>query len=457
MRNYRTGMQWAAAALLWMGGASLVWAFPFGPPAGVTPAPGDQPGVACTRCHRGTALNGGGGSVKVAFPGGLVYTPGQAQTLTITVTDAAAVVFGFEMTARLESGPSTQQAGSFTAGQNQRVVCSNNQPMPAGGCADNGLEWIEHTLPSPTNTIQVQWTPPATASGNIHIYVAANAANGDETPGNDHIYGAGYVLIPAAPSSATPATISSVVNGASGAPTIETCSMVTIYGSNFATTTATWNGAITGGVYPTTLAGATVSIDGKPAALAFVSPTQINALAPLGMAPGPVSVSVGNANGWSAAVMAQVAEESPAFFTYSQGQNRYIAGLVAISGTPVTYQYLAPQGLLDPSLTARAAKPGDIVLLYGTGFGPTAPQINPELVLANPVPLAHRGNGPTAPVIHITIGGQEAQVQFAGMIAAGVYQFNVVVPQVANGDQAVVATTLGGVSPTQQVYIPVQQ
>src|SRR5215813_978109 len=101
------------------------WSYPFGPPVGYTIAPGDKPAVACTQCHTGTALNGGGGSARVSFANGLTYTPGQSQTFTISISDAVAAVYGFEMSARMESGPDTKQAGSFTAGQNEKIVCSD--------------------------------------------------------------------------------------------------------------------------------------------------------------------------------------------------------------------------------------------------------------------------------------------------------------------------------------------
>ena len=39
--------------------AILAWAYYYGPPAGVTTAPTDLPGVACTYCHFGPGLNGG--------------------------------------------------------------------------------------------------------------------------------------------------------------------------------------------------------------------------------------------------------------------------------------------------------------------------------------------------------------------------------------------------------------
>ena len=71
----------------------------------------------------GTALNGGGGSVKVTFPGGNVYTPGVKQHLVVTIADPTARNWGFQLTARLASDTKTQ-AGSFTSTDRfTAVVC----------------------------------------------------------------------------------------------------------------------------------------------------------------------------------------------------------------------------------------------------------------------------------------------------------------------------------------------
>src|SRR5512140_1921964 len=100
--------------------ALLLYAYSGGPDVRHTAAPGDDP-LACTTsgCHTGTALNGGGGSVAVNFPNGLTYTPGVPQTLAIVITDARARLYGFQMTARLESDLAKGQAGDFTAGAQQ--------------------------------------------------------------------------------------------------------------------------------------------------------------------------------------------------------------------------------------------------------------------------------------------------------------------------------------------------
>ena len=63
-------------------------------------------------------------------------------------------------------------------------------------------------------------------------------------------------------------------------------------------------------------------------------------------------------------------------------------------------------------------------------------------VLANPV--------------QFTIGGQPASVAYAGLVGAGLYQFNVAVPNIANGDAAIVAQ-IGGAQTQTGVSITVQQ
>jgi uncharacterized protein (TIGR03437 family) len=89
---------------------------------------------------------------------------------------------------------------------------------------------------------------------------------------------------------------------------------------------------------------------------------------------------------------------------------------------------------LYPGLTTPA-KPGEIVVLYGNGFGSTS----------TPVVIGSTTQtGSLSPLPVITIGGIPATVQFAGLVAVGQYQFNVVVPtSLANGDQSVAATYAG--------------
>ncbi len=434
----------------------LVWAYSYGPPPGFTTAPGDEPGIACTYCHGGS-LNGGGGTVKINFPNGQTYTPGQTQTMTIVVTDSQAQFYGFQMTARLDSNPSSTQAGNFTplqqSGGLQQVICAQYDIAPASGCPSseyNGLEWIEHSQqPFTSNQIQVQWAPPATNQGNVHIYVAVNAApiNGGYATG--HIYAADYVLTPnggtPAPSG-NPPTVSAVVNGANFVKSIQAGSFVSIFGTQLSTQSMSWDGSINNGVFPLTLGGASVTIDGNPAPVNYVSPGQVNVLAPADTNVGPVSVTVTTSGGTSNSFTALLVNESPAFFTYGPDNGRYIAAQIGLVGNKTLT--LAPVGLFGANVPSQPIQAGQVAVLYGTGFGPTNPLEDPTHVLSSALVCA---NQPT-----VTIGGVQAAVQFCGITETGLYQINVTLPGgLASGDQPVVATT-NGVQTSQAVYIPVQ-
>ena len=72
------------------------------------------------------------------------------------------------------------------------------------------MQYVEHTLAgtrlgtkSPVS-FQFDWTPPATAAGNITIYVAGNATNGDNSVLGDHPYFQQYTLTLNAPFPSNP-------------------------------------------------------------------------------------------------------------------------------------------------------------------------------------------------------------------------------------------------------------
>src|ERR1019366_5792267 len=99
------------------------------------------------------------------------------------------------------------------------------------------------------------------------------------------------------------------------------------------------------------------------------------------------------------------------------------------------YTYVAKPGLLA-GMTAQPVKPGETILIYGTGFGPTNPPLPSAQLVTTPAALANS--------VQVTIGGVAAPVAYAGLVEAGLYQLNVTVPSVPSGDAAVVAQ-IGGV------------
>jgi uncharacterized protein (TIGR03437 family) len=93
---------------------------------------------------------------------------------------------------------------------------------------------------------------------------------------------------------------------------------------------------------------------------------------------------------------------------------------VHLSGSCIGPASLYP-GLSTP------AKPGETVVLFGNGFGPAStPVVSGSLTQS----------GILSPMPVITIGGIAATVTFAGLVAPGEFQFNVIVPsKCGDGDE----------------------
>ena len=93
------------------------------------------------------------------------------------------------------------------------------------------------------------------------------------------------------------------------------------------------------------------------------------------------------------------------------------------------------------------AAPGETITIYGTGFGPTNPAITNGTIVAAPLTVA------TAPTV--TIGGVTATVVYAGLVSAGVYQLNVIVPAGTAAGNAPIVATVGGFSSSATAIVTV--
>jgi hypothetical protein len=114
-------------------------------------------------------------------------------------------------------------------------------------------------------------------------------------------------------SSAPEVSPNGVVNGASFQPGIVPNSWFTILGTNLSSVTDRWDKSIVNGNLPATLDGVSVNVGGKPAYICYISPGQINAVAP-DVGAGSLSVTVTNAYGTSAASAVTSQSAGPAFF-----------------------------------------------------------------------------------------------------------------------------------------------
>ena len=237
-----------------------------------------------------------------------------------------------------------------------------------------------------------------------------------------------------AQSPATP-VISAVVNIGGGAA-IAPNTWVVIAGSNLAPAGRAWEGSdFSGGRMPAELDGVTVTVNGKNAFVFYISPGQVNVLTPPDAMQGPVAVRVANGGVASAPFTVQAQALAPSFFVFGAGPH---VAAVHANGALIGPATLYP-GLTSP------AKPGETILLFASGFGP----------VANPVvsgSVAQSGALPAPPVVRI--GGVQATVAFAGLVGPGEFQFNVVVPQVTDGNQPISATYGGGATqPGTQIAV----
>jgi uncharacterized protein (TIGR03437 family) len=433
-----------------------------GPDPRYTAAPGDIP-LACSNatCHTALAKGGPlnafkGFGVTATFSSGSTYTPGVPVTITVSVSDPVNTHYGFQMTARLESNLSNGQAGDFTAGANQIVICDGNGALKGPqGCPGSPapVQFIEHSfLPGQhpnTTPYTFTWTPPATNVGNVHFYVAGNAVNDngdsqDRTNAGDHVYTNSYVLTPAS-SSGTPPTIATggIVPIYSTSSTIQPGEWISIYGSNLAAAATTWNGD-----FPTTLGGTTVTIDNKPAYLWYVSPTLINLQAPDDTALGTVNVTVNNSGGTATSTVT-LGQFSPAFLlldaTHVTGIILRSNGSGAFGGG--SYDVVGPTGTSLGYKTV-AAKAGDSVVLFGVGFGPTNPAV--------PSGQAFSGAAATTNTVRLTINGKSVTPTFAGLSAAGLCQINLTVPSGAGTGNQPLLATVGGLQTQSNVVLALQ-
>ncbi len=453
----------------------LLWAYEYGPNPGYVGIPSENGGQTCANagCHTGTANSPSNhGSVTVNFPNGMTYTPGVAQQLSVTIQDPATTqqAYGFELTARLASNASNM-AGSFAyIDSNTQLMCSqtNLQVFEAvcnAGAVSKGcpaasstptcpsgmtLQYIEHSYAGYVNSLQpphngsytynFNWTPPATGVGNVTIYVAGNAGvGGSPSQNNDHIYTNKYTLTPSAGGPLPAINSGGVVNGASFQPGVVPNSWITIQGTDFTSTTDTWANAISGGKLPTVLDGVGVKVGGQDAYVYYISPTQINVLAP-NVGTGSMSVTVSNANGISTAATATSTTVAPAFFLWPN--NQPVATHSAdSSGTSTAW---AVKNGTFAGVTNTPAKPGEAIILWGTGFGPTSPAA--PIGVQIPSGTIYY----TADPVTVTINGAPASVYATALSPgfAGLYQVVVTVPStLANGDYPLIATIDGAPSP----------
>lgn len=413
--------------------------------------PTDDNGATCTACH--TQGNGTGKVTLDAVP----YIPGQTQTLHLTITDPNASRWGFQLTAR-PIDDTTQEAGSFSAVDPTLVTvrCDNGtstgSPAPCGGTREFAQHASAPTSTSGTYTFIVNWTPPSQEVGKIGLYVAALAANGDNNITGDTTYTTVQV-VPLSPNAACsntkPPNLQRVLDAASFTTNLASGGLWSIFGLDFETSNLkriAGAGDLDNGAFPNVLGCIAVEVNGQRVPITFVQTDQINLQGPAVL--GPVSIVVVSNAGKqnelrSTAANVMVQPLAPAFFTFN--------------GTSVAAQFANTSNVVaNPSVVpgARPASPGDVITLYGNGFGPTDPAVAPGALAPG---VAHVTNPVTVTIGGVTLSPQD--ILYVGLSPgsiSGLYQLNVRIPASTPSGDIPVAATVGGVQTQPGTTIPVR-
>jgi uncharacterized protein (TIGR03437 family) len=197
-----------------------------------------------------------------------------------------------------------------------------------------------------------------------------------------------------------------------------------------------------GGTVPTTLGGVTVTFNGVAAPLLFVNALQINAIVPYeiaGQTNANVVVQFGGST--SATLQANVVDTQPAIFSLTQsgsGQGAILNQDYSVNGTN------------------KPAAKGSVIQIFATGEGQLVPPVATGSVTPGVAPFPK----PVATPINVTIGGQTAQIEYAGeapTLVSGVIQINATVPaSVASGNQPVVVTIGTHTNNPQNITVAIQ-
>lgn len=447
--------RWIPLVLLAVSAPYALQAFSTGPPALRAAVPSDAAGLTCTACHRAAATPNPDALGRITIQAS-PYKPGVKQLVRVRLSHPEASRWGFQLAVRLVSDE-TKQAGTFTVVPNSiRVTCAPaNTLSPCNGEAEFATQVAASTFQGQREAAEwlVEWTPPATNVGEVIFYAAGNAANNAAGNGGDFIYTTntkvaadGTCLVTARP------TIRGIADAASGRPNFFAMNGIfTIAGTGYNMASQMREAGsldFVNGNFPTELGCLAIEVAGQRVPVLFASAGQINAQMPAGAAPGNAMVTVilnpGRANELkSDPSPVTVLANAPSFFVFN--------------GFSIAARHPDFSIAADPAVVpgARPVRPGEVVLLYGTGFGPTTP-----VYQAGEIPGAV---APTRETVTVTVAGTTlaaADILYAGVSPgsiSGLYQVNIRVPAATADGNIPVVLRIGGQATQATATIPVRR
>jgi len=418
-------------------------------------------------------IQNGSGTVFAAFPDDL---PVGATTLTVTYNGKTSAPFPITLVAYAPGQVQVNSTWFFppcncigAALNTQPFTISSSSPAQPGtqvGAIVTGLG--ASPVGTPTVTVGGQAATGVTVQPDStpgEFDVLFTVPEGLMAGGQPTVISIGGVSAPMHTlyvGAAVPA-ISAIENSATG--TVESTShaaapnsILSLYVANAGNTTAIPS------TYPTTnVEGVQVLVNGTAVPIYALVPAsnQINFQLPAELSTtGTATVSVMTGSGASSDVMIALAAADVGIFripstAYPNNGAIQIAGTVwDVMPTALASSFNLPActGLKATAACGQPASPGDNIVVYWTGGGPTSPSLpTGQVAPADGSTLYH-----TTQMSTVTIGGLPAKVAYAGIVpgTAGEYQLNVTIPAtVAAGDQVPLVVTVGSSSDTASIAI----
>jgi hypothetical protein len=162
--------------------------YPDGPPPATTGGFGEP---TCVSCHFASTPDGSGSLELHGLPAR--YEPGETYELAVELARPDMVAAGFELSARFAAGSERGgQGGSFRVSGDGLAITR-----------EAGVDYVHQTLagsvPEKSGRALwwISWTAPDGELFPVVFHVAANGANGDESPLGDRIYATQESVAPA--------------------------------------------------------------------------------------------------------------------------------------------------------------------------------------------------------------------------------------------------------------------
>lgn len=365
------------------------------------------------------------------YTGNIAVNVTGAQTLNIPVTVTATAGGSIQLSPTSltfnhqtsnTSGPAAQSVNVTSTGS---AVTFNAVPTSTGN-------WLQVTPVTGTTpaALSVSVIPTGLTAGTYQGTIQISSSNAVNSPQTISV--TLNVTTPAIPQ------VNSFVNAASQLSSAASPGLIfTIYGTDLGPATPV-QGSLNQGVFGTDVGGTRVLFDGIAAPILYTSQTQVSAVVPFELV-GRFStrMQVEYRGVRSREIELRVAEAAPAVFTAnSRG-----------SGPAAALNQNGSQ-----NSAGNAELPGNIVVLYATGFGQTTPVSSTGAVINDL-------RRPTAPVT-VRIGGRDAEVVYVGSaptFIAGAIQLNIRIPSLSGVTGPVpVSITVGGVTSQGDITVAVR-